>query len=64
METESLVCIDPKSCNYCGLCAKKCPTEAISVNKNTKTWHLDKEKCLNCLECTKACPKKCMITFY
>lgn len=52
---------DPSRCVYCTLCAKKCPTGAIEVDRANKTWKLDDEKCVACGTCAEACPKKCII---
>ncbi|MDR0852418.1 MAG: 4Fe-4S binding protein [Clostridiales Family XIII bacterium] len=53
---ENLVCDD--SCVYCGICAKKCPVEAITVDRAAKTWAVDHEKCTRCGFCVESCPKK------
>ncbi len=29
------------NCIYCGICEKRCPTGAISVNKKDSTWSID-----------------------
>lgn len=50
--------MDPEKCVYCTLCAKKCPQEAIAVDRKEKTWVLDEEKCVECGICVEACPKK------
>lgn len=52
---------DPGKCVYCGICAKKCPMEAITVDRANKVWQLDDEKCIACGTCADACPKKCII---
>jgi ech hydrogenase subunit F len=52
--------IDPKTCIYCGICAKRCPANAIVVGKAPKAWTLDPYKCILCSYCVEACPKKCM----
>lgn len=52
---------DPNLCVYCTLCAKKCPQEAITVDRAGKTWKLDDEKCIGCGTCAAACPKKAII---
>lgn len=54
--------IDAEKCVYCTLCAKKCPVDAITVNRAEKTWEIDQEKCIKCMECVKVCPKKCINT--
>ena len=51
-----LTCSD--SCVYCTLCAKKCPFEAITVDREAKTWAVDEEKCIKCGVCVEKCPKK------
>lgn len=51
-----LVCGD--DCVYCGLCAKVCPSEAITVDRATKTWSVDHAKCEKCGKCIAKCPKK------
>jgi len=52
--------IDADLCIYCGICQRKCPAIAITVDKATKTWTLDPYKCVICNVCVENCPKKCM----
>lgn len=42
------------NCDLCGICAKSCPTGAISVEEPNET---DSDKCINCLRCVAICPK-------
>lgn len=50
---------DIKVCTQCGICARVCPTEAIS--KNNDVFIIDGEKCTRCGKCVEACPFEVMI---
>ena len=52
---------DPSKCIYCTLCAKKCPQEAITVDRKAKTWVLNEDECVCCGTCQSACPKDAII---
>ena len=43
------------SCIGCGLCAKKCPVQAIEMQDKRPVWV--REKCVMCLGCLHRCPK-------
>ena len=46
--------IDPEKCTGCGVCLKKCPSEAISGEK--KELHtIDLSKCIKCGICLDSC---------
>ncbi len=45
-----------KVCNQCGVCAKKCPEQAIKQNAKG-IYMIDKKACTGCLTCVEACPK-------
>ena len=45
------------SCVYCTVCAKKCPTGALGVNRAQKRWTIDRLLCITCGYCVEACPK-------
>lgn len=49
------------SCIFCGICAKKCPSDAIVVDRNLKSWEIDPFKCVICGVCAEVCPKKCIL---
>ena len=54
------VTIDPARCISCGMCMKKCPTDAICVVKDEKTWSIDRLKCVVCNCCVEQCPVHCL----
>lgn len=43
-----------KDCVKCGVCAKKCPVQAI----DSGTLAADSSKCISCMRCVKQCPHK------
>lgn len=51
---------DIDTCILCGLCSRKCPTGAITVNRAEKTWKIDRFGCIQCGCCVENCPKKCL----
>jgi len=46
------------NCVYCNVCAKKCPTGALLVNRAQKQWAIDRLRCVTCGYCVEVCPKK------
>ena len=57
--------VTPKTCRACGLCAKRCPMDAIQFkvsleapNKFGKAVEVDTEKCVGCGVCVHNCPPK------
>lgn len=44
-----------KTCQQCGLCARKCPVGAIPLGNPSKT---DAKKCISCMRCIAVCPQK------
>ncbi len=45
------------NCVYCTVCAKKCPTGALTVNRAQKKWIIDRLRCISCGACVDVCPK-------
>lgn len=39
-------------CTHCGICAEKCPTQAIDPG----TMEAGKDKCIGCMRCISVCP--------
>ena len=53
--------LEESKCIYCGICAKKCPSNALNVTrKPDQSWQFDRYRCILCGACVEACPKKCL----
>jgi formate hydrogenlyase subunit 6/NADH:ubiquinone oxidoreductase subunit I len=52
--------IEFDKCIYCGMCQRRCPTDAILTDRTAKTWQIDHMKCIYCGNCVEVCPKKCL----
>ncbi|MCL1880277.1 MAG: 4Fe-4S dicluster domain-containing protein [Actinomycetia bacterium] len=58
--TKGSIVNDIEACSLCSICAKKCPSLAINVDKPGKTWEIDPFACIQCYTCVRACPKDCL----
>jgi NADH-quinone oxidoreductase subunit F len=47
----------PDKCAGCGICLRKCPTEAIAGGKRM-VHVIDQEKCIKCGTCLEVCPPR------
>lgn len=47
--------IDPNKCKKCSLCARNCPTNAISGEVGKTAFHIDTSICIKCGTCMSAC---------
>lgn len=54
------IIFNPENCMLCSLCARRCPADAITVDRKTGKWELNAFRCIICGECVKSCPKKCI----
>jgi formate hydrogenlyase subunit 6/NADH:ubiquinone oxidoreductase subunit I len=45
-------------CIFCGICAVKCPSQCIAVDKKAGTWTCDPFVCIYCGVCVDICPSK------
>jgi Formate hydrogenlyase subunit 6/NADH:ubiquinone oxidoreductase 23 kD subunit (chain I) len=59
--TRGRIEIEIDACIFCGICSKKCPTGAIAVNRDEKSWAIERMNCIQCSCCVDYCPKKCLI---
>lgn len=58
--TRGKVEIDIPACIYCGMCQRRCPTGAITVERDNKKWSIQRLQCIQCSYCVEVCPKKCL----
>lgn len=49
--------IDPKKCQACMICARRCPVGAIEGGKN-QIHVIDQSKCIKCNTCFESCPPR------
>jgi ech hydrogenase subunit F len=54
------VAIELEKCIMCGICQKRCPADAIVVNRAERVWAIDRMRCIWCGACVDACPKDCL----
>lgn len=52
---------DVDRCILCGICSKRCPTGALTVDKPARTWSIDRFRCVQCGNCVRECPKSCLV---
>jgi ech hydrogenase subunit F len=54
------VVFDGSKCISCSICQRKCPSQAIVLNKEAKSWQIDRFRCVVCNSCVDTCPSKCL----
>jgi ech hydrogenase subunit F len=54
------VVFDGSKCISCSICMRKCPSQAILLDKAAKTWQIDRFRCIVCNSCVDTCPSKCL----
>lgn len=52
--------IELEKCIFCSMCQRRCPSDAIIVDRTARTWQVDHLKCIYCGNCVDVCPKKCL----
>ncbi len=58
--TRGSIGIREEECILCGMCSRKCPTDAITVDRQDATWTIERMQCIQCGHCVEVCPKKCL----
>lgn len=59
--TRGAIGIDKDACILCGICAKRCPTGAIEVDRKGGNWIIERMQCIQCGYCVQECPKSCLV---
>lgn len=54
------IVINTDLCILCSLCARRCPCNAIEVDKKARTWSINRFQCVQCGSCARECPKHCL----
>ncbi|MDO5845412.1 MAG: 4Fe-4S binding protein [Methanocorpusculum sp.] len=49
------IVFDPSKCTSCSICMKRCPSQAIAVDRAAKTWTIDRFRCVICGSCVDLC---------
>ncbi|MBT7902571.1 4Fe-4S dicluster domain-containing protein [Candidatus Woesearchaeota archaeon] len=52
--------VNAPDCIGCGICVKKCPVDAMKMDKKKKVVVIDEKSCIGCGVCTRFCPKTCL----
>lgn len=58
--TRGHIGIEIDKCIACGICMRKCPTNAITVDREKRTWSIERMQCVQCGHCVRECPKSCL----
>lgn len=63
-KTRGRIELQVETCTFCSLCAKKCPTGAIEMDRKAspRVFHLDRFKCILCGACVDGCASKSITT--
>jgi ferredoxin len=51
--------LDSSNCKACGACVKRCQTDALYPNSESKAV-LNRDRCIGCGLCVTTCPRKCL----
>jgi len=51
---------DEDKCTHCGACVAMCPTDALTVDAETRMVNFDSDKCIGCELCLDPCPTRAM----
>lgn len=54
--TRGHLVFEPENCRVCRICMLRCPTQAIVVDREKRTWECDHFRCITCGNCVELCP--------
>ncbi len=54
--TRGRLVFEPAECRLCRICMLRCPTQAITVDREARTWEIDHFRCITCGNCVDLCP--------
>ncbi|HOT95230.1 MAG TPA: 4Fe-4S binding protein [Methanoregulaceae archaeon] len=58
--TRGQLVFEPAKCRLCRVCMLRCPTQAIVVDREKRTWECDHFRCITCGNCVELCPADCL----
>ena len=58
--TRGRLIFEPATCRVCRICMLRCPTQAIVVDRDKRTWECDHFRCITCGNCVELCPADCL----
>ncbi len=61
-QATSEIIVDEHSCVHCGLCTGVCPTQALSLEKETFRLTFARSRCVVCEQCIPTCPVQAIST--
>jgi ech hydrogenase subunit F len=51
---------DIENCTFCTVCAIRCPSQCITIDKKAAQWSCDPFACVYCGICVDACTAQCL----
>jgi formate hydrogenlyase subunit 6/NADH:ubiquinone oxidoreductase subunit I len=58
--TRGHLAFEPEKCRVCRVCMLRCPTQAILVDRENRTWECNHFRCITCGNCVELCPADCL----
>ena len=55
--TRGTIEFDLDTCVFCGLCARRCPTVALTVSREDRSFAIEQLRCIACGVCIDVCNK-------